>query len=352
MNREELIKQLKENNGVAYNNTTEDGIRQIIRFIEYGHFCGYIGVPKNHKLFNAANNYDKASKIFDYSVHGGITYCEFELPDVYEYNAQNSYRFIGFDCGHACDGKDFKLVEEIWGKEKADKAFSLYSYLKDKPVISFEQTLEDVERMTKIARMYEKFQEVHNDNVYVSDIEWDIDEDEEVSANELPEVVVIPFDAIENENGVLDPDKAIDIATDDANFCIKSCTVNIQIEVPFSDAIIFASDELSQRITNDSLWNIFDDFPMSITAKIPLDVMQDYYENHVLCDFDWKSDKDIRMSEWLESQYTLDDTRDLLVWWDMYYDYDIHNAIINIDDMVKQVDDYISEHCKEEDLEK
>ena len=361
LSEDELVERLKENNGIVYNGATENGIRQVIRFDEYGFFSGYIGIPKGHKAFGAiGNNYDKASRLFDRERYvDSISYCEFNLPDMYEYDAQNPYLYVGFNHADSKYGRNFELVEKVWGKEKADKAFSLYSHLKAKPFpfdVDLNFITEGLTNMTHAVECCERYpsQMPFKDYVYVSDIEWDIDENEEVSVNELPEVVITTFDVIEDENGVLNPDKAIDIASDSVNFCIKSCTVNIQLEVPFSDAITQASKELGDLITKESLERkMLNEFPSCITATVPLDVVQDFYENHILSDDDWKSGNDIRLSKWLTKDlvYYPDDTRELLSWWNTFYDFDIHKAIPDIDEKVEEVKEYVSELIKEKDKE-
>jgi len=66
----------------------------IVRHPELKHLCGYVELPKEHKL------YDIFLEEEDFEVHGGVTYTgkrEFEQPNyIADY-------VLGFDCGHAGD---------------------------------------------------------------------------------------------------------------------------------------------------------------------------------------------------------------------------------------------------------
>jgi len=55
-------------------------------------WCGYVILPKDHKF------YEKYYDEVDVSVHGGITYSDYEDPD----DKEKGWT-IGFDCAHAWD---------------------------------------------------------------------------------------------------------------------------------------------------------------------------------------------------------------------------------------------------------
>jgi hypothetical protein len=65
-----------------------------------GHWCGYIGVTKDHPWFN--KSYDDV----DASVHGGLTYaalCEGHICHVPQESEDPNVWWLGFDCAHAGD---------------------------------------------------------------------------------------------------------------------------------------------------------------------------------------------------------------------------------------------------------
>ena len=117
------------------------GFRYLVLGLTMGHRCGYVEIPKGHKLYGLSYSeqlpitFKEISKqkigkrgivpifcagplkeedricmdlLFD--VHGGITFSG-ELRDFKGY-------WIGFDCAHSGDAKDFSLMgekeKEIW----------------------------------------------------------------------------------------------------------------------------------------------------------------------------------------------------------------------------------------------
>ena len=57
------------------------------------HLCGYVGLPKGHRLFG--QDYDE----IEVNVHGGLTYAS---HDMVEYDGPRLW-WIGFDCTHSGD---------------------------------------------------------------------------------------------------------------------------------------------------------------------------------------------------------------------------------------------------------
>ena len=84
--------------------------------------CGYVSVSDKEKTFND----------YDVECHCGLTF-DGALPDYYKPKADY---YIGFDCGHCCDGVDYdqavkyNLIEQ----SEADYNKKLFSYLSDYPV--------------------------------------------------------------------------------------------------------------------------------------------------------------------------------------------------------------------------
>lgn len=76
----------------------------MIRHSDFGHWCGYVGVPLQHPLYGCM--YTESHPILggqaielSFTVHGGITYSSGELrkPE------QSEYWWFGFDAGHCGD---------------------------------------------------------------------------------------------------------------------------------------------------------------------------------------------------------------------------------------------------------
>ena len=69
----------------------------LIVFYASGHRCGYVGVPKSHRMHG-----EHCDNIYT-SVHGGLTYSQ---PAKHGHE-KDGYWYIGFDCNHYGDGKDY-----------------------------------------------------------------------------------------------------------------------------------------------------------------------------------------------------------------------------------------------------
>lgn len=77
----------------------------MMRMEDVGHWCGYVGVPKDSRLHgknyytfseseNGISGLEKA--INDIEVHGGLTFSGERI-------ANDATWYFGFDCAHACD---------------------------------------------------------------------------------------------------------------------------------------------------------------------------------------------------------------------------------------------------------
>lgn len=60
--------------------------------------CGYVSVDD-----------DKDFNEYDIDCHCGLSFGASRLPN--EYNPKNT-RYIGFDCGHICDGQDYEQAKK------------------------------------------------------------------------------------------------------------------------------------------------------------------------------------------------------------------------------------------------
>ena len=84
--------------------------------------CGYVSVTDKDKPYDD----------YDIDCHGGLTF-DGELPDYYKPKADY---YIGFDCGHCCDGVDYDqaVKYDLIEQSEADYNKKLFSYLDGCPV--------------------------------------------------------------------------------------------------------------------------------------------------------------------------------------------------------------------------
>lgn len=317
---EEILQHMKENNGVAVDQVTDDNIRQVVIFYDTGHFCGYIGLPEDNMLFNYAKNYTKADNVFQ--VHGGVSYVDTLAPGYLQKDEKR--KWIGFDFNHLCDGHDIDLVREVYGDERAERAERLI-YRNDRKPVSFEEVLSEVEEMCRQAREYE----LKNTPCLHVDLKFT---DGSVVKDRL-----VPFTAAENSNGVFDKEIIKEYLKTDADV-----DVYVEIAVPFSDALL-AADDHDTIMVDDEFFNRLDDCPELMEARIPLDLMQKFYDDVILTEEDYKSGEDIHMNKWLTQEYTLDETEGMLSWMENHDpDFDAHSVLD------PSIDDWLEKFVKEE----
>lgn len=91
---------------------------------DMGHYCGYVKFEDDEKsLFERARDeYNETCNVSFIQCHGGVTFVSHEdgkwiLPEG---------DWVGFDCAHSRDGKDFLMVEKVFGKDAAEIARSNY----------------------------------------------------------------------------------------------------------------------------------------------------------------------------------------------------------------------------------
>ena len=87
------------------------GFRCIIIGQALGHRCGYVAIPKGH-LWHGVDwtSVDYESDLY-VKVHGGLTYSESSYYT--DYPVESDCWWIGFDCCHWNDAKDFELIKEL-----------------------------------------------------------------------------------------------------------------------------------------------------------------------------------------------------------------------------------------------
>ena len=102
------------------------GFPCVVLFMAGCYRCGYVGLPKSNRY------YKKGYDDIPVDCHGGLTF-DGELPDYYKPKADY---YIGFDCGHYCDGVDYDQAVKynLITQSEADRNKELFSYLDDRPV--------------------------------------------------------------------------------------------------------------------------------------------------------------------------------------------------------------------------
>lgn len=78
-----------------------------VLFMPGAYRCGYVGIPKAHKLAKHGANLDSIS------CHGGITYSESKLHCC---DDEDTW-WIGFDCAHFGDGYDIETAKQYFGDD-------------------------------------------------------------------------------------------------------------------------------------------------------------------------------------------------------------------------------------------
>lgn len=95
------------------------GYRCVILAQYMGHRCGYIGIPKGNKFYN--NHYDS----IDIDVHGGLTFSSGGDGEIkYPVKSVDTW-WIGFDCAHYRDAKDFDLMKSFGDSEMVKHTIEL-----------------------------------------------------------------------------------------------------------------------------------------------------------------------------------------------------------------------------------
>lgn len=107
---------------------TYKNLEYLIVLTPMGHRCGYVAVPPGHKLDFVKSEKkkmpfsDREYTSYEYDAygiecHGGITFCkrDHDLKDLLTTSCNDLW--LGFDCGHAYDGKDYDALEKHFGKD-------------------------------------------------------------------------------------------------------------------------------------------------------------------------------------------------------------------------------------------
>ncbi len=94
------------------------GIRIVGIMTFMGCRCGYISIPPEHPLYGI--DYNK----IDIKVHGGLTYSS--LTTDYPVKTEKDTYWVGFDCAHYGDGKDYDAIIRL-NPDKGKQIVEIYS---------------------------------------------------------------------------------------------------------------------------------------------------------------------------------------------------------------------------------
>lgn len=84
------------------------GFPCVVLFMPMGYRCGYVGLPKENKY------YGKSYDDIPVDCHCGLTYSSRKLHT----QSDASTWWIGFDCGHCCDGYDVQKIKELYSDDE------------------------------------------------------------------------------------------------------------------------------------------------------------------------------------------------------------------------------------------
>lgn len=109
---------------------TDTGYKcRIVRNEVTGTLCGYVGVPKEHRLYGMT--YQDAEKNYPFHVHGGLTYSGGMKEPL------DDYHFFGFDTAHVGDLSPKLAVQMLrWAKTDGvagyhkDETYRTWDYVK------------------------------------------------------------------------------------------------------------------------------------------------------------------------------------------------------------------------------
>jgi hypothetical protein len=109
--------------------STEAGLpAATVRHDRYGHWCGYVAVPRGHPLFGAGRSYGDL-RAQSLRVHGGVTFGGPELSLV---ASKDEAWWLGFDCMHG--GRDLSpglevLINPVLATIRTDRPLGTYRTL-------------------------------------------------------------------------------------------------------------------------------------------------------------------------------------------------------------------------------
>lgn len=116
------------------------GFPCVILFMPIGYRCGYVGLPKGNKYYG--KDYDE----IPINCHCGLTYSDSGLHN----QDDTDIWWIGFDCGHCCDGYDVETAKKLFAdNESVLRQILMYEHTgyyatcnKENPVRTLEYCME------------------------------------------------------------------------------------------------------------------------------------------------------------------------------------------------------------------
>ena len=123
-----------------------EGYVCVVVFGDLGFRCGYVGVPKEHPLYNVDYN----TIYYKIDVHGGLTYSggSADYPI-----ASDGLWWFGFDCGHAWDGFDYELAAGLFPE---NRQFYQMQYMSEDPVCSPEYVAAECRSLAEQLKEFEQ----------------------------------------------------------------------------------------------------------------------------------------------------------------------------------------------------
>jgi len=106
---------------------TEAGYRAVVLLVHNSHHCGYVGIPKEHPLFDKGYSEGEYPNTPEgmFAVHGGITYSGGHHG--YPIADDKELWWLGFDCAH--------LGDATLGKHSFNEEYAVF---RDVPYVTAE----------------------------------------------------------------------------------------------------------------------------------------------------------------------------------------------------------------------
>lgn len=115
---------------------TYKNFKYVVLFQNLGHRCGYVGIPKGHKLYEVY--YDD----IPVDCHGGLTYSDFD-----DILGQEDLWWIGFDCAHLNDGVDVESLVKYYGTELTAEMLYTLNYRVEGHVWTKDECVEECKKI-------------------------------------------------------------------------------------------------------------------------------------------------------------------------------------------------------------
>ena len=153
--------------------------------------------------------------------------------------------------------------------------------------------------------------------IVLKEIDWDIDEEmEDIELEDVRLTDPYEIDDIaalcEYIDGAFDDyDGIIDYVSDETGFLIRSCEIEADIAVSFTNALYSGlfnkeeSERLIKIMEENDLYDCMDNYDY-ITVQVPLNILHEYYEAKIA------QEADDNFADWYMNEYTTDDTDGLL----------------------------------------